>query len=138
MKQSKLPNKIAYILYIMLNVICFFRYVIISIWYKKMLIVEKVNFLSSLTLRPFLVNLILKLKLLLDNSKTDFLIFCDNFRCLNAEGISYAKYQYLQKKMTEDLVAVQETHSENENQSKSRGKIAGYELIGSPTIEHPE
>lgn len=52
---------------------------------------------------------------------------------INIEGISYAKCQHLRRILIEnhvDVVAVQETHAENESQLMSRGKIPGYDLIG--------
>lgn len=52
---------------------------------------------------------------------------------INIEGISRAKCQYLHRILKDneiDIVAVQETHTENEDQLQSRGRIPGYDLIG--------
>lgn len=52
---------------------------------------------------------------------------------INVEGISYSKSQYLSKLLRNDdidLVAIQETHCESEQELQKRGKIPGYELLG--------
>lgn len=52
---------------------------------------------------------------------------------INIEGISRAKCKILGRILTEqniDVVAVQETHTENEEQLCQRGEIPGYDLIG--------
>lgn len=57
---------------------------------------------------------------------------------LNIESISYAKSQYLSKILKKDnidLVAIQETHCDTEEQLRKRGRIPGYELLGA-TYHH--
>lgn len=57
---------------------------------------------------------------------------------INVENISYAKSQYLSKILKNDnidLVAIQETHCDSEEQLQKRGKIPGYELLGA-TFHH--
>lgn len=52
---------------------------------------------------------------------------------INIEGISYAKSQYISKLLKDDdidIVAIQETHCESEQELQKRGKIPGYELLG--------
>ncbi|XP_072381681.1 uncharacterized protein [Diabrotica undecimpunctata] len=52
---------------------------------------------------------------------------------LNIEGISRSKCEYLQKVLIEnniDVIAIQETHVENEEQILARGRIRGYDLLG--------
>ena len=51
----------------------------------------------------------------------------------NIEGIRYAKFQISQTILIEndvDIVAIQETHTEDENQLNKRGRISGYDLVG--------
>lgn len=57
---------------------------------------------------------------------------------INIENISYSKSQYLSKLLKNDnidLVAIQETHCNTEEQLQKRGKIPGYELLGA-TYHH--
>lgn len=52
---------------------------------------------------------------------------------LNIEGISWAKCQVLEKNLRSndiDVVAIQETHTENTEQLTKRGTIPGYDLLG--------
>lgn len=52
---------------------------------------------------------------------------------LNVEGISRAKCDLLHKILIDydvDVLAIQETHTETEDQLRSRARIPGYELIG--------
>lgn len=52
---------------------------------------------------------------------------------LNIESISYSKSQYLSKLLKNDnidLVAIQVTHCETEEQLRKREKIPGYDLLG--------
>ncbi|KAL1115382.1 hypothetical protein AAG570_007412 [Ranatra chinensis] len=57
---------------------------------------------------------------------------------LNIESISYSKSQYLSKLLKQDnidLVAIQETHCNTEEQLNQRGKIPGYDPLGA-TYHH--
>lgn len=52
---------------------------------------------------------------------------------LNIEGISRSKCEFLQRVLTQnkiDVVAIQETHAESEDQLVSRGNIPGFEILG--------
>lgn len=52
---------------------------------------------------------------------------------VNVESISYTNSEYLSKILkpdTIDLIAIQETYCDSEQQLQKRGKIPGYELLG--------
>ncbi|KAI5739368.1 hypothetical protein M8J77_018417 [Diaphorina citri] len=52
---------------------------------------------------------------------------------INVEGISIPKSKYLEKFLRDnkiDVAAIQETHSENEEDLRRRGSIEGFDLIG--------
>lgn len=56
----------------------------------------------------------------------------------NIEGISRAKCDVLQKVLSDndvDVLAIQETHTENEEQLRKRGRIYGYDLVAA-TYHH--
>ncbi|KAK9696477.1 hypothetical protein QE152_g31877 [Popillia japonica] len=56
----------------------------------------------------------------------------------NFEGITFGKYQFLQKIMTKyaiDVVAIQETHAANKDPMSRRGKLQGFDLLGT-TYRH--
>ncbi|KAL1115417.1 hypothetical protein AAG570_007447, partial [Ranatra chinensis] len=56
----------------------------------------------------------------------------------NIESITYSKNHYLSKLLKQDnidLVAIQETHCNTEEQLKQRGKIPGYDALGA-TYHH--
>ncbi|KAL1446411.1 hypothetical protein WDU94_005435 [Cyamophila willieti] len=58
---------------------------------------------------------------------------------INVEGFSKAKSEYLQKFLVEnqiDILAVQETHTENSEQLLSRGTIPNFDLIGATYHKH--
>ncbi|KAI5720173.1 hypothetical protein M8J77_002972 [Diaphorina citri] len=59
---------------------------------------------------------------------------------LNIEGISRAKCDYLSNKILNvnkiDVLALQETHTENEQQLESRGSIPGYNMVGATYHKH--
>ncbi|KAL1448470.1 hypothetical protein WDU94_013986, partial [Cyamophila willieti] len=58
---------------------------------------------------------------------------------LNIEGISQAKCEFLSRIITEheiDIVLLQETHTENEEQLNSRGRITNFDLIGATYHKH--
>lgn len=58
---------------------------------------------------------------------------------LNVEGLSSSKSQFLSKFLVEnnvDVAVLQETHIENLEQQRSRGKIHGYDLLGAIYHRH--
>lgn len=73
----------------------------------------------------------------LRNYPTRNLGLCIKICQLNIEGISRSKCDVLQRVLSHndiDIVAIQETHAENEKQLDKRGKISGYDLVGGHTI----
>lgn len=74
-----------------------------------------------------------------DNVQVRLIGSCLRICHLNVEGISASKSQFLHKLLTEqkiDVLAVQETHTENSEQLVSRGNIPEFILVGATYHKH--